>query len=150
MIQLIKHQIQPCPVSCVSTCMAMLIDQPAAEVVEKVHLRYREQGLSLRQMMGELGIEFQSFDTCDDNPLDSVGAYLCTAPSLNIVAGTHQIIVEVTEDDYFVHDPVMGRDDRKFYTKRGQATGDLEVDLQGFSVDAFIPHSWLSNRGNAK
>jgi hypothetical protein len=142
---LIKHQMQPCPVSCVSTCIAMVAGIPAAEAVQRFHKRYREDGLSLRKILNELGIPFTSFDSADDTGLTEEGAYLCTAPSLNIVAGTHEIVIEVTGDDYFVIDPVMGREDRKFYVKRGQASG-LAIDLGGFTIDAFISAEWLKSR----
>lgn len=145
-MRLIKHQMQPCPVSCVSTCMAMLSGRPVDEVIAIVHERYRAFGLSLREMMTELGIEFQSFDTCDDNNLGLVGAYLVHVPSLNFVGGNHQILIEITEDDYYVIDPVQGRADRKYYVKRGEATGALEVELHGYSLDAFIDAAWLAAR----
>lgn len=142
---LIKHQMQPCPVSCVSTCIAMVAGIPAAEAVERFHKRYREEHLSLRNILDELGIPFTSFDSADDSCLGDEGAYLCTAPSLNIVAGTHEIIIEVTGEDYFVIDPVMGREDRKYYVKRGEASG-LAIDLGGFTIDAFISAAWLKGR----
>ena len=142
---LIKHQMQPCPISCVATCIAMVAGIPAVEAVERFHKRYREDGLSLRKILNELGIPFTSFDSADDASLGDEGAYLCTAPSLNIVAGTHEIIIEVTGDDYFVIDPVMGREDRKYYVKRGQASG-LAIDLGGFKIDAFISADWLKGR----
>lgn len=145
MSRLIKHQMQPCPVSCVSTCIAMVAGIPAAEAVRRFHRDYRNNGMSLRKILNELKVPFTSFDSADENSLGDEGAYLCTAPSLNIVAGTHEIIIEVTGDDYFVIDPVMGREDRKYYVKRGEASG-LAIDLGGFTIDAFISSDWLKGR----
>lgn len=143
---LIQHQTQPCPISCVSTCIAMLANIPAQEVIDKHHTDYRENGLTLRGFLDAMGIPFQSFDTCDDAPLENVGAYLVVVPSLNIVGGTHQIIIEVTEDDYFVVDPCQGRPVR-YYVKRGADTTDPKaVELNGFGVDAFIDAHWLRYR----
>jgi hypothetical protein len=146
-IRLIEHQMQPCPVSCVSTCLAMLKGIPASVVIEKWHDVYRECNTAMRTILDDLGIQFKSFDTCENSSLCEIGAYLVTAPSLNIIAGTHQILIEVTEDDYFVIDPVKGRDDRKFYVKRGHSEcNPLAVELGGFMIDAFIPVEWLAAR----
>lgn len=143
---MIKHQMQPCPVSCVSTCLAMVAGKPAAEVVDKFHIDYRKGGLSLRFMLNELGVPFKSFDSADEPMLEWEGAYICTAPSLNIQGGTHQIIVEITESDYWVVDPVMGREGKLYYVKRGCEKTELEVSLGGFVMDAFIDAEWLRAR----
>ena len=143
---LVKHQMQPCPVSCVSTCLAMMAGKPAAEVIERFHAKYRKGGVSLRSMLDDLGIPFKSFDTADEPMLEWEGAYICTAPSLNIQGGTHQIIIEVTGEDYWVLDPVMGRDERLYYVKRGTSSSPDQVDLNGFTLDAFIDAEWLRAR----
>lgn len=147
MSPLIVRQMQPCPVSCVSTCLAMLAGRPAAEVIEEMHKPYREGDLTLRDMLNFLGIEYTAFFSVDNPPLADEGAYLCTAPSLNIEAGNHQILIEVTDEAYFVLDPVQGREDRKYYVPRGQSSGDpLAIELGGFVVDAFISRSHLAEK----
>lgn len=143
----ISHQMQPCPVSCVSICLAMVAGLPADMVIAQFHDEYRGGGLSLRNMLDSLGVPFKSFDSADDNILNEDGAYLCAAPSLNIEAGTHEIIIEVTEDGYFVIDPVMGREGRKYYVVRGQGSG-LAVEIGGFSIDAFVSSEWLASRAS--
>ena len=143
---LVKHQMQPCPVSCVSTCLAMIAGKPAAEVIDRFHVEYRKGGLSLRSMLDALGIPFKSFDTADEPMIEWEGAYICTAPSLNIQGGTHQIIIEVTGENYWVLDPVMGREDRLYYVKRGESKEANQVDLNGFTLDAFIDAEWLHLR----
>lgn len=141
---LIVRQMQPCPVSCVSTCLAMLAGRPAAEVISELHKPYREGELTMREMLEYLGIKYTAFFSVDNPPLAEEGVYLCTAPSLNIEAGNHQILIEVTDEGYFVIDPVQGREDRKYYVPRGQGNGDpLAIDLGGFVVDAFVSRSHL-------
>ncbi|MFK0092908.1 hypothetical protein [Pseudomonas sp. NPDC090592] len=135
----IKLQMQPCPVSCVSTCMAMIVDRPAEELIREFHHAYRNGDITLRNMLDYLGVTYTAFYSVDCPPLADEGVYLCTAPSLNIQAGNHQILIEVTDDGYFVHDPVQGREERKFYVSRGAGEENgLAVDLGGFVVDAFI------------
>jgi len=121
----------------------MVVGKPVSEVVSLMHIRYREQGMSLREMLVELGVSFRSFDSCENNNLDCIGAYLCTVPSLNMQGGNHEIVIELTDDDYFVLDPVKGRDGKFYYEKRGEALDDLAVELGGFAIDAFIPREWL-------
>lgn len=145
MTALIKHQKQPCPVSCMSTAVAMVAGLPAGTVRRQMHDRYRNKGLSLRQMLEELGIPFTSFDTCDDGKLDMVGAWLCTMPSLNVPGGTHAIVIEVTATTWHVLDPNRGRKGMKFYIKRGKKARN-GVALGGFTVDAYICYSWLRDR----
>lgn len=144
MSPLITLQTQPCPVSCVSTCLAMIVGRPAADVIEELHKPYRDGDLSLREMLEYLGIKYTAFYSVDTPPLADEGVYLCTAPSLNIEAGNHQILIEVTDEGYFVLDPVQGREERKFYMPRGKGNGDpLAVDLGGFVIDAFISRDSL-------
>lgn len=141
---MIIHQTQPCSFSCVSTCLAMIVSRPAAEVIAELHQPYRDGDLTLREMLDYLGIKYTAFYSVDTTPLADEGVYLCTAPSLNIEAGNHQILIEVTDDGYFVLDPVRGRDGRKFYVARGQGCGDpLAIDLGGFVIDAFVSRNRL-------
>lgn len=147
MSPIITHQMQPCPYSCVSTCLAMIIGRPAQEVIDEMHKSYRDGELTLRQMLESLGIEYTAFFSLDCPPLADEGVYLCTSPSLNIEGGNHQILIEVTDENYFVLDPVRGREDRKYYVARGKGEGiPLAIDLGGFVVDAFIARGHLLAR----
>ena len=144
MTPIITPQMQPCPYSCVSTCLAMIVGRPAQEVIEEMHQPYRDGDLTLRQMLERLGVEYTAFFSLDCPPLADEGVYLCTSPSLNIEGGNHQILIEVTDEGYFVLDPVQGRKDRKYYVARGKGDGiSLAVDLGGFVVDAFISRDHL-------
>lgn len=144
MIPIVKHQTQPCMTSCATTCMAMIAGKPVAELIPKIHQPYRDGSLTLRDMLHFVGASYEAFESIDETALDREGVYLCTAPSLNIVAGLHQILVEVTLSDYFVLDPVLGRDGKKFYVKRGHGeSSPLAVELGGFVVDAFVSRDSL-------
>lgn len=145
----LAHQTQPCPVSCVSTCMAMLANRPVAEIHAKFHDRYLgPDSLSVRQMLTELVIPFRSFDTADRNSLGTEpGFYLMCVPSLNIVGGNHAVIVEMRPDDWwFVFDPARGFEvdgkPRRYYTSGAEPLNDLETVLHGgYTIEAFIPYN---------
>lgn len=144
---LIKHQTQPCTVSCVATCLAMLVDEPVQGLIDQFHEKYRAGATSMGQLLNELQIPCTSFDSLSLPTLISSGAYLVSVPSLNIQGGMHQIIIEVTEDGYFVNDPVKGIEGKLFYGLRGETFPvEGEVELGGFVVDGFIDREWLEGR----
>lgn len=147
MTPILVHQMQPCPYSCVSTCLAVIVCRDATEIIEELHRPYREGDITLREMLEYLSIKYTAFFSLDCPPLADEGVYLCTAPSLNIEGGNHQILIEVTDSGYFVLDPVRGREGRKYYVERGKTEGNaLAVDLGGFVVDAFIARDHLLAR----
>lgn len=144
---LIKHQTQPCTVSCVATCLAMLVDEPVQGLIDQFHAKYREGATSMRQLLDELQVPCTSFDSLDLPPLKDEGAYLVSVPSLNIQGGMHQIIIEVTDDNYRVVDPVKGREGKLFYGHRSETFPEAgEIPLNGFVVDCFITREWLEGR----
>lgn len=146
----LNHQTQPCPVSCVATCMAMLARRPAVEIRDKFHERYLvngDQGLSIRQMLTELVIPFRSFDSADRNSISSdPGFYLLCVPSLNIVGGNHQILMEMRPDGWWqVFDPAMGLmvdgKARRYYVVY-ESLNPLETMLHsGYTIEAYIPYN---------
>ena len=144
---LIKHQTQPCTVSCVATCLAMLVDEPVQGLIERFHEKYREGATSMRQLLDELQVPCTSFDSLDLPLLNDSGAYLISVPSLNIQGGLHQIILEVFGENYVVLDPVKGREGKLFYGHRRETFPEAgEVPLNGFVVDCFITREWLEGR----
>lgn len=142
---LIIHQTQPCTASCVATCFAMLVNQPAAAIKEQFHEAYRAQQITLRQMLESLEIPYTAFCSIDDPGLVDEGAYLLTVPSLNIVGGAHQALCEMTDEGYFLLDPVQGLPGRRHYVPRG-VKGENTTELGMFVIDAFIPRSYLLTR----
>lgn len=140
---IIVHQQQPCPVSCVVTSIAMLTNKPVDEVKQKYHDDYRSGKCSIRKMLDESGLSYKEFGTLEEAGMVEEGAYLATVPSLNIRGGNHSVVFEVTEDGYFILDPVEGREGRFYYISRGNEHlhGDLAVVLNGYQLDAFISRS---------
>ena len=148
MTALIKHQKQPCPTSCMSTCVAMVAGLPAGTVRRLMHDRYHKGVINLGHMLDELGIPYTSFDSAqDDNArLDQVGAYFCTMPSLNTDGGQHAMVIEVTATTWHVLDPNRGKlGRRRHYIKRGKHARK-GVELNGYTVNAFVSHDWLKDR----
>lgn len=125
----------------------MLVDEPVQGLIDRFHERYRGGATSMGQLLRELEIPFTSFDSCDLPMLIDHGAYLVSVPSLNIQGGMHQIIIEVTDDNYYVQDPVMGFGGKLFYGRRNETFPvEGEVELNGFVIDAFIGREWFEGR----
>ena len=125
----------------------MLVDEPVQGLIDQFHERYRTGNTSLGELLNELQIPCTSFDSLSLPKMLEAGAYLVSVPSLNIQGGMHQIIIEVTEDDYFVNDPVKGIEGKLFYGRRGETfPAEGEVELGGFVVDGFIDREWLEGR----
>lgn len=144
----LQHQTQPCPLSCVTTSVAILAGLPVEEVREKYHNDYREGNVTCRQIFNDLGIPFQSFDSMDRVGLDicKPGGYFVAVPSLNIQGGMHQVVIEISSDgDWQILDPAQGLvvegQPRLYYTQFGAYEGrPLEaVTLGGgYTIEAFI------------
>lgn len=49
----ITHQTQPCNTSCMSTCLAMLINKPAQDIINKYHEKYRSECTSILNKQAE-------------------------------------------------------------------------------------------------
>lgn len=141
---IIEHQAQPCPVSCVATCFAMIAGVPVG-VFMGLHEEYRASRLSLRQALDRLGIPFRSYDSANRNSLGDEGVFLASVPSLNIQGGMHQVVIEMLDDaDWRVYDPNQGRDDRLYYTSLVDAGDDRAVILTaGYHLDAMIDREAL-------
>lgn len=146
---LITHQQQPTTNSCFSTCIAMIQCEPAGHTVSQIHDWYWTGAVSVRDVLDKLEIPFQSFDTADLHLFKGNGVYLVAVPSLNQPGGMHQILCEVFDGMFVVHDPCMGLLDSKHYV--ATLTGDdREVKLYGYVVDAFIPRTYLERRYSFK
>lgn len=142
---LITPQTQPCPVSCVATCIAMIAGKPATVIRDQFHDCYRDGNLSIGDMLRELGIPFTDFRSAERNSVNERGIWLLGVPSLNIRGGGHQIVLEWDdEDDLMVFDPNLGHDDRSYYVAPGTGDGDKAFDLGGgYNVDCWITRADL-------
>lgn len=106
--------------------------------------------MSTRQALDKMEIPFESFDTADLPEFKNDGAYLVGVPSLNMAGGMHQIICEVFDGRYTVHDPARGREGSKHYVAALTDGEPNEVKLYGYVIDAFISREYLLERYSFK
>lgn len=142
---MIKHQTQPTPLSCVTTCLAMLLDVPAEQLVEEYDGQYHADPYTLPAFMESKGIGFECRRTEEPICWDSV--YLATVPSANIPYVNHQVIIDARLDPIKVYDPADGYgEDRKSYympmTDGSQRSEDVgKLPLKGWVLDYCITHA---------
>lgn len=134
-------QNQPCPTSCVSTCVAMLLAIPVAAVIEKHHDAYHRFQVSVGGILRSYGVQFESFTTAETQHVDRSGLWILGAPSLNVEGGMHEILLEYDAENavLWIFDPRHGAPDRKFYRASPDDPNPLGRDLGGYYIDAFIP-----------
>lgn len=154
----IQFQQQPTYNTCVSTCLAMILNCDVADLIPVFHDKYFDAPFDKRIKVTDFLIErgvpfylcnFESFP-------EKAGVYLVTVPSLNIKGETHQIlwIMEDSErEGYFYQrllDPVTGREDRFFYTDIEELlnSNTLATKLSGYSLDLHIPAEYFVNLFN--
>lgn len=133
-------QAQPCPTSCVSACVAMVLNIPVAAVMADHHDAYHNQNRSFREILNSSGASFTSFDSCDRQSLEESGIYLLTVPSLNIEGGNHEILVEYDDDvcRWAIYDPRRGGKGKRYYSAAPDQEDENARKLSGFSIDAYL------------
>lgn len=136
---MIEHQMQPCPVSCVTTCMAMIIGMPVSDM-RAMHEEYVGGDLGIGEILRRLGIPFTDFRSSERYSLGDEGVFLVSVPSLNIQGGMHQVVVEMLSDaDWRVYDPNQGKEGKLYYTSLLGLDDPAAIMLGGgYNIDAAI------------
>lgn len=130
----ITHQQQPTPTSCVSACLAMLLDIPVKDVIDEFHDKYMKADIDADDYLKAKGVKAKSC-LSTHRRIEPGKVYLIAAPSLNLEASTHEIIFDF-RDDFVVLDPNMGKVGKKYYVwKAGKDLGELEVDVKSYFFD---------------
>ncbi len=131
----LKHQMQPTSTSCVSTCLAMILGEPAENVIDEFHGRYvNDFDVPEGKLLEERGYDVKYHLTCE-RYFESGRVYCLGVPSLNIVGGMHAVVFDYRDpDNMILLDPNEGYPDRKYYVWP-KAEGDLQVTLNGFDID---------------
>lgn len=130
----IKHVKQPTANSCVSACLAMLLNKPVQEVMAEFHDKYYNGWqITVYDYLVKNGVECIPYSGGGDERITSGNVYLATVASLNIPGSLHQIILDLSDGKFVIHDPIKGWPGKKFYVGP-----DEDPEQEG----AFIIHSW--------
>ncbi|WPJ68551.1 hypothetical protein OMDBNIEC_00065 [Salmonella phage STP-SP5] len=133
----ITHIKQPTLNTCVSACLAMILDKPVEEVVAEFHDRYYDNwAITISEYLQKYNVRHICCVGGGRETLIFGGLYLCTVPSLNIPGALHQIVIDMRDHKFMVYDPIKGWDGKKFY---------VGVDQDPEEPGAFILHTWVKD-----
>lgn len=121
--------------TCTSACAAMLLNYDIHTVVKNVHDDFLKGKIDIVQYLNGEGL-VASMEYSVLSRLKFGNIYVLCVPSLNKIAGNHNIIVDF-RDVLSVYDPQNGREGKKYYMY-GDVETDNRVELGGFCVDAVI------------
>jgi len=120
-----------------STCLAMILDVPASQVIDEFHERYKSNYKRASAYLQEKGL-CPSPRNVEDRQLWSDRVYLLAVPSLNIDGGMHSVVADTRNDETRILDPNRGREGRRYYReqhKPKEPLGELESDLNGWVIE---------------
>ena len=109
----INHQQQPTWNTCVSACVAMLLNKPVDEVVSEFHEDYRAERVDPDEYLMKNGVNCEVLLT--NAKLEMGSIYLCSVPSLNKQALTHAILLDMRDEFWSLYDPNMGKEGKLYY-----------------------------------
>lgn len=136
-----QHQMQPTSNTCVCTCLAMLLDKPAREVIREWHPPFFEtMELSLGEVLKAAGVVCIEPKTEERfGGLESHNIYLVTVPSLNVPGCFHQVIVDYRNPAQArVLDPAQGRPKARFYTLDNAPEDPLAFIMVSWIIDYIV------------
>lgn len=134
---MIKHVKQPTLNTCVSACLAMILNKPVEKVIKEFHSRYYNNWeITISEYLTKNGVPHHCSEGGGRETLHMGGLFLCTVPSLNIPGALHQIVIDMTDHKFIVHDPIKGWEGKKFYVGPDQDPEEL---------GAFIIHTWVKD-----
>lgn len=107
MKDLLEHQTQPTPWSCVHTCLAMVMGVPAQDVIDRVRHDSGMPYLHTIVALKNFGIHFAPLAM----PSLWDGWHLVTVPSLNLERSLHAVLLFYSADGegMRVLDPAIGK-----------------------------------------
>ena len=131
----LKHQQQPSSDTCVSACIAMILNQPVSEVINDFHQEYLRGEIDVDEYLHIRGIKcVPLMSTISTMLWDRV--YFLSVPSLNKLGYWHQVLGYFENDKFVLLDPNKGREDKLYY---------VEHDVEFTKPNEFRLKSYLYN-----
>ena len=131
----IKHQTQPTSMSCIATCMAMLVDRPAHFVDQEFSLDYMSGVRDVPMFLAEYGSRCIPWLSAGIHQFTEGKLYLATVPSLQLPGLFHQIIIDTRFGELEVYDPTKGYDGKLHYVASPDTEDKTAWPLRSFIID---------------
>lgn len=139
---MLNHVKQPTDDTCVSACLAMLLNKPVYAIIEVFHDRYKSNCMTFNEFdfLKDLGLPVEKCYTLDN--LEDEYVYFLGVPSLHEPGVMHCIVLyfqywdyEGDEPDIVVLDPNKGREGKQWYhfDVRHDFTAQGGVLLRGYA-----------------
>lgn len=126
----LKHQMQPTEDTCVSTCIAMVLGVPAAEVIADFHAGYMEGRLKPSAYLRARGARVRVCSAEETTAYPFI--YMFIVPALGWHGENHAVVMDNRGGRNLVLDPTMGHLDRQFYVSRDSRTLPFCTRISGF------------------
>lgn len=138
----IVHQTQPTPLSCIATCLAMLVGRKAHFVDQEFTPKYLRNQHDIPMFLAMWGIMCRPQLTAGIHQLATGSLYLATVPSLMSAGLFHQIIIDTRSGNVEVFDPGQGvSKTTQYYVPPESPT--LNQDSQFYDPLAFPLRTWI-------
>ncbi|WPJ72109.1 hypothetical protein DEEACLCL_00092 [Salmonella phage CRW-SP2] len=141
MIYPLNHQVQPTATTCMSTCLAMLLDRPVEDIISLHHEDLSQWEITIGDILCMNGIPFilgKGINQVATIYHDYV--YVLCAPSLTSPGILHQILLDTRHGNTVVYDPLKGSG-KPYYTLDEDDESPLAVKLVSWVVDYIVdPH----------
>lgn len=132
----ITHKTQLTVMSCIATCLAMLLDKDPKQVDDEFTTDYIRGFTDVSNYLYKHGIFAQPHITAGIHQIRPGRLYLATVPSLQLPGLFHQIIIDARFDGVTVYDPCKGLEGKQYYSYDHIAEGnDLAYPLRSFLID---------------
>lgn len=111
----INHLIQPTSDTCVSTCLAMVLDAPVNQTISEFHEHYKNGIMTPASYLRTKRLACREH-LVDDLVVDWGDIYITVVPSLNLAATLHTVVIDLRdEDNPIVIDPNKCKPGEKYY-----------------------------------
>lgn len=138
----IVHQTQPTPLSCIATCLAMLVGRKAKFVDQEFTQDYGQQKVDVPMALAPFNIMCKPQLAAGVHQLATGSLYLATVPSLMSAGLFHQIIIDTRSGKVEVFDPGQGvSKTTQYYVPPESPT--LDPDSQFYDPLAFPLRTWI-------
>lgn len=108
----IVHQQQPTKVSCVATCLAMVLGVPVESKLLKSFQSLYERGFTTPYLYLKDGFNITNMRRCYTDEVlgaEARSVYLALVPHLNLAYQLHAVILDCRGDSVVIFDPNYGK-----------------------------------------
>lgn len=131
----ITHQKQPTIMSCVATCLAMLVNEDAIYVDAEFSAEYNKGAMDVPAYLGGFGVSCTPWMSAGIHAISANKVYLATVPSLQLQGLFHQIIIDTRFEQVKVYDPCKGIPSKLHYVFSFDTEDKTAYPLRSFIID---------------